>query len=102
MALTSLAKFLQEPIQKGASLGMTHELREHDPKHTFRVQVSKPVASDSNTDSTRPSPESSETRTIGSQEVQTPNDVSQTSTSEVKEGEISFRLMTPLRLILTG
>ncbi|KAL2232593.1 UNVERIFIED_CONTAM: putative enzymatic polyprotein [Sesamum indicum] len=74
--------------------GMTHELREHDPKHAFRVQGSRPVVSDSSTDCTRPSPDSGETATIESQEVQTPVGSSQPSTSEVKEGEISLRPMT--------
>ncbi|KAL2235341.1 UNVERIFIED_CONTAM: hypothetical protein Sindi_1266300 [Sesamum indicum] len=74
--------------------GMTHELREHGPKHAFKVQGSTPVASDSSTNCTRPSPNSGETGTIESQEVQTPVGSSQPSTSGVKEGEISLRPMT--------
>ncbi|KAL2246120.1 UNVERIFIED_CONTAM: hypothetical protein Sindi_2880200 [Sesamum indicum] len=73
---------------------MTHELREHDPKHAFRVQGSRPVASDSSTDCTRPSPGFGETSTIESQEVPTPVYSSQPSTFWVKVGEISLRPMT--------
>ncbi|KAL0463221.1 UNVERIFIED_CONTAM: hypothetical protein Slati_0209700 [Sesamum latifolium] len=72
---------------------MTNELREHDPKHALRVQGSRPVASDSSTDCTRPLLDPGETATIGSQEVQTPDDSSQPGTSGVKEGEISLRPM---------
>ena len=94
LASTSLWNDLREPIRKASPSGMTHELREHDPKHAFRVQGSTPVASDSSTDCTRPSPDSGETATIESQEVQTPVGSSQPSTSGVKEGEISLRPMT--------
>ncbi|KAL0453555.1 UNVERIFIED_CONTAM: hypothetical protein Slati_1333600 [Sesamum latifolium] len=73
---------------------MTRELREHDPKHALRVQGSRPVASDSSTACTRPSPDSGEKATIESQGVQTSDDSSQPSTSRVKEGEISLRPMT--------
>ncbi|KAL2225421.1 UNVERIFIED_CONTAM: hypothetical protein Sindi_2998600, partial [Sesamum indicum] len=55
---------------------------------------SRPVASDSSTDCTRPSPDSSETTTIESHEVHTPVDSSQPSTSGFKEGENSLRPMT--------
>ncbi|KAL0406464.1 UNVERIFIED_CONTAM: hypothetical protein Slati_3960300 [Sesamum latifolium] len=73
---------------------MTRELREHDSKHALRVQGSRPVAADSSTACTRPSPDSGETATIESQGVQTSDDSSQPSTSWVKEGEISLRPMT--------
>ncbi|KAL2251591.1 UNVERIFIED_CONTAM: hypothetical protein Sindi_2281400 [Sesamum indicum] len=73
---------------------MTHELMEYDPKHACRVQGSRPIASDSSTDYIKPSPDSGETTTIESLEVQTPVDSSQPSTSGVKEGEISLRPMT--------
>ncbi|KAL0329294.1 UNVERIFIED_CONTAM: hypothetical protein Sradi_4916100 [Sesamum radiatum] len=62
---------------------MTNELREHGPKHAFRVQDSKPVAADSSTACTRPS-----------QRVQTSDDSSQPSASGVKEERISLRPMT--------
>ncbi|KAL2235767.1 UNVERIFIED_CONTAM: hypothetical protein Sindi_1308900 [Sesamum indicum] len=94
LASTSLWNDLREPIRKASPSGMTRELREHDPKHAFRVQGSTPVASDSSTDCTRPLPDSGETTTIESQEVQTPVGSSQPSTSGVKEGEISLRPMT--------
>ncbi|KAL2243612.1 UNVERIFIED_CONTAM: hypothetical protein Sindi_0479200 [Sesamum indicum] len=94
LASTSLWNDLREPIRKTSPSGMTHELREHDPKHAFRVQGSRPVASDSSTDCTRPSPDSSETTTIESHEVHTPVDSSQPSTSGFKEGENSLRPMT--------
>ncbi|KAL2237710.1 UNVERIFIED_CONTAM: Enzymatic polyprotein [Sesamum indicum] len=94
LASTSLWNDLREPIRKASPSGMTRELREHDLKHAFRVQGSTPVASDSSTDCTRPSPDSGETATIESQEVQTPVDSSQPNTSGVKEGEISLRPMT--------
>ncbi|KAL2251502.1 UNVERIFIED_CONTAM: Enzymatic polyprotein [Sesamum indicum] len=81
LASTSLWNDLREPIRKASPSGMTHELREHDPKHAFRVQSSTPVASDSSTDCTRPSPDSGETATIESQEVQTPVGSSQPSIS---------------------
>ncbi|KAL2243370.1 UNVERIFIED_CONTAM: Enzymatic polyprotein [Sesamum indicum] len=61
LASTSLWNDLRESIRKASPSGMTHELREHDPKHAFRVQGSTPVASDSSTDCTRPSPDSGET-----------------------------------------
>ena len=93
LASTSLWNDLREPIRKASPSGMTRELREHDPKHAFRVQGSTPVASDSSTDCTRPSPDSGETTNIESQEVQTPVGSSQPSTSGVKEGEISLRPM---------
>ncbi|KAL0320228.1 UNVERIFIED_CONTAM: hypothetical protein Sradi_5284300 [Sesamum radiatum] len=73
---------------------MTNELREHDPKLALRVQGSRPVASDSSTDCTRPSPDSGEKATIESQGVQTSDDSIQPNTSGVKEGEISLRPMT--------
>ncbi|KAL0413279.1 UNVERIFIED_CONTAM: hypothetical protein Sradi_1529600 [Sesamum radiatum] len=81
--ITSLWNDLQEPIQKTLS-GMTHELREHDPKYALRVQGSRLVLSDLSTDCIRPSPDSGETTTIESQGVQTSNDSSQLSTSGVK------------------
>ncbi|KAL0361503.1 UNVERIFIED_CONTAM: hypothetical protein Sradi_3834800 [Sesamum radiatum] len=77
-----------------ASPSVTRELREHDPKHTFRVQGSRLVAADSSTARTRPSSDSDEAATIEPQGVQTPDDSSQPSTSGVKEGEISLRPMT--------
>ncbi|KAL0449011.1 UNVERIFIED_CONTAM: hypothetical protein Slati_1457500 [Sesamum latifolium] len=64
---------------------------EHDPKYALKVQGSRPVAVDSSTACTRPSPDSGETATIKSQGVQSSDDSSQPSTSGVKEGEISFR-----------
>ncbi|KAL0405568.1 UNVERIFIED_CONTAM: hypothetical protein Slati_3870700 [Sesamum latifolium] len=79
---------------KGIASVMTRELREHDPKHALRVHGSRPVASDSSTDCTRPSPDSVENATIESHGVQTSDSSSQPSTSGVKDGEISFRLMT--------
>ncbi|KAL2248349.1 UNVERIFIED_CONTAM: Enzymatic polyprotein, partial [Sesamum indicum] len=66
LASTSLWNDLQELIRKAAPSWMTHELREHDPKHAFRVQGSTHVASDSSTDCTRPSPDSGEKATIES------------------------------------
>ncbi|KAL2252705.1 UNVERIFIED_CONTAM: hypothetical protein Sindi_0065200 [Sesamum indicum] len=36
LASTSLWNNLQEPIRKASPSEMTHELREHDPKHAFR------------------------------------------------------------------
>ncbi|KAL2248126.1 UNVERIFIED_CONTAM: hypothetical protein Sindi_2664900 [Sesamum indicum] len=53
-----------------------------------------PVASDSSTDCTRPSPDSGEMATIESQEMQTPAGSNQPGTSGVKEEEISLRPMT--------
>ncbi|KAL0307428.1 UNVERIFIED_CONTAM: hypothetical protein Sangu_3032200 [Sesamum angustifolium] len=94
LASTSLWSDLKEPIQKASPSGMTHELKEHDPKHAFRVHASKLVGSDSNTDCIRPSLDSGEMATIESQRVQTSNDSSQPRTFRVKEGEINFRPMT--------
>ncbi|KAL2228420.1 UNVERIFIED_CONTAM: hypothetical protein Sindi_1821700 [Sesamum indicum] len=94
LAYTSLWNDFRELIRKASPSGMTHELREHDPKHAFRVQGSTPVASDSSTDYTRPSPDSGETTKIESQKVQTPVGSSQPNTSRVKEEEISLRPMT--------
>ncbi|KAL2230591.1 UNVERIFIED_CONTAM: hypothetical protein Sindi_1653500 [Sesamum indicum] len=91
LASTSLWNDLREPIRKTSPSGMTHE-----------VQGSRPVASDSSTDCTRPSPDSGETTTIESQEVQTPIDSSQPSTSGVKEGEISLRLITSTSKVNTN
>ncbi|KAL2252806.1 UNVERIFIED_CONTAM: hypothetical protein Sindi_0075300 [Sesamum indicum] len=91
---TSLWNDLREPIRQASPSGMTHELREHDPKHVFRVRSSTPVASDSSTDCIRPSPDSSETATIESEEVQTLVGSSQPNTFGVKEGKISLRPMT--------
>ncbi|KAL0443919.1 UNVERIFIED_CONTAM: hypothetical protein Slati_2114600 [Sesamum latifolium] len=85
---------LQEPIRKASPSVMTRELREHDPKHALRVQGSRPVAADSSTAWTRPSPDYGEEATIESQGVQTSDDSSQPNTSGVKEGEISVRPMT--------
>ncbi|KAL0295973.1 UNVERIFIED_CONTAM: hypothetical protein Sradi_6649400 [Sesamum radiatum] len=73
---------------------MTNELREHDPKHAFGVQGSKPVTADSSTTCTGPSPDCGETATNESQRVQTSDDLSQPSTSGIKEEEISLRPMT--------
>ncbi|KAL2250177.1 UNVERIFIED_CONTAM: hypothetical protein Sindi_2491400 [Sesamum indicum] len=94
LASTSLWNDLREPIWKASPSGMSHELKEHDPKYALRIQGSRPIASDSSTDYTRPSPDSGETTKIDSQEVQTHVDSSQSSTSRVKEGEISLRPMT--------
>ncbi|KAL2252679.1 UNVERIFIED_CONTAM: hypothetical protein Sindi_0062600 [Sesamum indicum] len=66
LAFTPLRNDLREPIRKASPSGMTHELRELDPKHAFRVQSTRPVASDSSTDCTRASPDSGETITIES------------------------------------
>ncbi|KAL0394881.1 UNVERIFIED_CONTAM: Enzymatic polyprotein [Sesamum latifolium] len=63
-------------------------------KPALRVQDSKPVAADSSTACTRPSPDSGEKATIESQRVQTSDDSSQPSTFGVKEEEISLRPMT--------
>ncbi|KAL2226698.1 UNVERIFIED_CONTAM: hypothetical protein Sindi_2028500 [Sesamum indicum] len=102
LASTSLWNDLREPIRKASPSRMTHELREHDPKHAFRVQGSRPVMSDSSTDSTRPSLDSRETATIESQEVQTSIDSSQPSTSGVKEGEISLKPITDTSKVNTN
>ncbi|KAL0322568.1 UNVERIFIED_CONTAM: hypothetical protein Sangu_1876100 [Sesamum angustifolium] len=58
VASTSLWNDLQEPIRKASSLEMTNELRKHDSKYALRVQDSRPVAADSSTACTRPSPDS--------------------------------------------
>ncbi|KAL0406205.1 UNVERIFIED_CONTAM: hypothetical protein Slati_3934400 [Sesamum latifolium] len=50
VASTSQWNDLQEPIWKAWPSGMTHELREHNPKHAFKVQGSRPVVSDSSID----------------------------------------------------
>ncbi|KAL0396286.1 UNVERIFIED_CONTAM: hypothetical protein Scaly_0077000 [Sesamum calycinum] len=92
--LTKNLEKLDKKFRQASPSGMTHELREHDPRHAFKVQGSKPVVSDSSTNCMRPSPNSSETTTIRSHEVQTPDDSSQPSTSRVKAGEISLRPMT--------
>ncbi|KAK4382684.1 putative enzymatic polyprotein [Sesamum angolense] len=94
VASTSLWNDLQEPIRKASSLEMTNELRKHDTKHALRVQDSRPVAADSSTACTRPSPDSGVTATNESQGVQTSDDSSQPSASGVKEEEISLRPMT--------
>ncbi|KAL0342646.1 UNVERIFIED_CONTAM: Polyprotein P3 [Sesamum calycinum] len=91
---TSLWNDLQEPIRKASSSEMTNELRKHDPKLVLRVRDSRPVAADSSTACTRPSPDSGEMATNESQEVQTSDDSSQPSASGVKEEEISLRPMT--------
>ncbi|KAL0373955.1 UNVERIFIED_CONTAM: putative enzymatic polyprotein [Sesamum radiatum] len=93
VASTALWNALQEPIHKASPSVVTRELREHDPKHAFRVQGSRPVVADSSTACTRPSSDFDETATIKPQGVQTPDDSSQPSTSGVKEGEISLRPM---------
>ncbi|KAK4382842.1 hypothetical protein Sango_2834700 [Sesamum angolense] len=77
VASTSLWNDLQEPIRKASSLEMTNELRKHDTKHALRVQDSRPVAADSSTACTRPSPDSGVTATNESQGVQTSDDSSQ-------------------------
>ncbi|KAL0311555.1 UNVERIFIED_CONTAM: hypothetical protein Sangu_2450200 [Sesamum angustifolium] len=79
---------------KGIASVMTRELREQGSKPALRVQDSKPVAADSSTACTRPSPDSGEKATIESQGVQTSDDSSQPSASGVKEEEISLRPMT--------
>ncbi|KAK4407714.1 hypothetical protein Sango_0352400 [Sesamum angolense] len=91
---TSLWNNLQEPIRKASSLDMANELKKHDTKHALRVHDSRPVAADSSTACTRPSPDSGEKATNESQGVQTSDDSSQPGTSGVKEGEISLRPMT--------
>ncbi|KAL0285594.1 UNVERIFIED_CONTAM: Enzymatic polyprotein [Sesamum calycinum] len=94
VASTALWNALQEPIRKASPSAMTRELREQRSKPALRVQDSKPVAADSSTACTRPSPDSGEQATIESQGVQTSNDSSQPSASGVKEEEISLRPMT--------
>ncbi|KAL0431421.1 UNVERIFIED_CONTAM: putative enzymatic polyprotein [Sesamum radiatum] len=71
VASTALWNALQEPIRKASPSVVTRELREHDPKHAFRVQGSRPVAADSSTACTRPSSDSDETATVEPQGVQT-------------------------------
>ncbi|KAL0317400.1 UNVERIFIED_CONTAM: movement protein [Sesamum angustifolium] len=94
VASTALWNALQEPIRKASPSVMTRELREQGSKPALRVQDSKPVAADSSTACTRPSPDSGEKATIESQGVQTSDDSSQPSASGVKEEEISLRPMT--------
>ncbi|KAK4397903.1 hypothetical protein Sango_1265800 [Sesamum angolense] len=94
VASTSLWNDLQEPIRKASSSEMTNELRKHDTKHALRVQDSRPVAADSSTACTRPSPDSGVTARNESQGVQISDDSSQPSASGVKEEEISLRPMT--------
>ncbi|KAL0360972.1 UNVERIFIED_CONTAM: movement protein [Sesamum radiatum] len=79
---------------EGIASGMSHELRGHDPKHALRVQGSTPIAPESSTDCTKPSPDSGEMATIGSHAVQIPDDLSQLDTFGVKEGKISLRSIT--------
>ncbi|KAL0352411.1 UNVERIFIED_CONTAM: hypothetical protein Scaly_1629800 [Sesamum calycinum] len=81
VASTSLWNDLQEPIRKASSSEMTNELRKHDPKHALRVQDSRPVAANSSTACTRPSPDSGATATNESQRVQTSDNSSQPSAS---------------------
>ncbi|KAK4381654.1 Enzymatic polyprotein [Sesamum angolense] len=87
VASTALWNALQEPIRKASPSGMTRELREQGSKPALRVQDSKPVAADSSTACTRPSPDSGEKATIESQGVKTSDDSSQPSTSGVKVGQ---------------
>ncbi|KAK4390500.1 putative enzymatic polyprotein, partial [Sesamum angolense] len=94
VASTSLWNDLQEPIRKASSSDMTNELKKHDTKHALRVQDSRPVAADSSTACTRPSPDSGEKATNESHGVQTSDDSSQPSASGVKEEEISLRPRT--------
>ncbi|KAK4391417.1 hypothetical protein Sango_1919500 [Sesamum angolense] len=94
VASTALWNALQEPIRKASPSVMTRELREQGSKPALRVQDSKPVAADSSTACTRPSPDSGEKATIESQGVQTSDDSSQPSASGIKEEEISLRPMT--------
>ncbi|KAL0290146.1 UNVERIFIED_CONTAM: Enzymatic polyprotein [Sesamum calycinum] len=70
VASTALWNALQEPIRKASPSVMTRELREQGSKPALRVQDSKPVAADSSTACTRPSPDSGEQATIESQGVQ--------------------------------
>ncbi|KAL0446321.1 UNVERIFIED_CONTAM: hypothetical protein Slati_1760000 [Sesamum latifolium] len=94
VASTVLWNALQGQIRKASPSVMTRELREQGSKPALRVQDSRPVAADSSTACTRPSPDSGEKATIESQGVQTSDDSSQPSTSGVKEGEFSLRPMT--------
>ncbi|KAL0293900.1 UNVERIFIED_CONTAM: putative enzymatic polyprotein, partial [Sesamum angustifolium] len=94
VASTALWNALQEPIRKASPSVMTRELREQGSKPALRVQDSKPVAADSSTACTKPSPDSGEKATIESQGVQTFDDSSQPSASGVKEEEISLKPMT--------
>ncbi|KAL0342391.1 UNVERIFIED_CONTAM: movement protein [Sesamum calycinum] len=94
VASTALWNAIQEPIRKASPSVMTRKLREQGSKPALRVQDSKPVAADSSTACTRPSPDSGEKATIESQGVQTSDDSSQPSASGVKEEEISLRPMT--------
>ncbi|KAL0311301.1 UNVERIFIED_CONTAM: hypothetical protein Sangu_2424800 [Sesamum angustifolium] len=94
VASTSLWNDLQEPIRKASSSEMTNELRKHDPKHALRVQDSRPVAADSSTACTRPSPDSGATAINESRRVQTSDDSSHPNASGVKEEEISLRPIT--------
>ncbi|KAL0287177.1 UNVERIFIED_CONTAM: movement protein [Sesamum angustifolium] len=94
VASTALWNALQEPIRKASPSVMTRELREQGSKPALRVQDSTPVAADSSTACTRPSPDSGKKATIESQGVQTSDDSSQPSASGVKEEEISLRPMT--------
>ncbi|KAK4390099.1 hypothetical protein Sango_2073200 [Sesamum angolense] len=94
VASTALWNALQEPIRKASPSVITRELREQGSKPALRVQDSKPVAADSSTACTRPSPDSGEKATIESHGVQTSDDSSQPSASGVKEEEISLRPIT--------
>ncbi|KAL0454698.1 UNVERIFIED_CONTAM: hypothetical protein Slati_0809000 [Sesamum latifolium] len=69
IASTVLWNALQEPIRKASPSMMTRKLREHDPKHALRVQGSRPIASESSIDCTRPLPDYGEKATIESQRV---------------------------------
>ncbi|KAL0438937.1 UNVERIFIED_CONTAM: hypothetical protein Slati_2376700 [Sesamum latifolium] len=102
VASTALWNALLQPIRKASPSVMTRELREHDPKHALRVQGSRPVAADSSTACTRPSPDSGETATIESQGEQTSDDLSQPSTSGINEGEINLRRMTDTSKVNTN
>ncbi|KAK4400899.1 putative enzymatic polyprotein [Sesamum angolense] len=93
VASTSLWNDLQESIRKASSSEMTKELKKHYTKHARRVQDSRPVAADSSTACTRPSPDFGEKATNESQGVKISDDSGQPSTSGVKEGEISLRPM---------
>ncbi|KAK4382553.1 Serine/threonine-protein phosphatase 7 long form [Sesamum angolense] len=94
VASTSLWNDLQEPIRKASSSDMTNELKKHDTKHALRVHDSRPVAADSSTACTRPSPDSGEKATNESHGLQTSDDSSQPRASGVKEEEISLRPRT--------
>ncbi|KAK4382424.1 hypothetical protein Sango_2872900 [Sesamum angolense] len=98
LRLKHLRENLEEHNKKfgrlaASSSEITYELKEQGSKPAFTVHDSRPITSNSSTDCTRPSPDSDETTTIRSQEMQTPDDSSQPSTSGVKEGEISLRPM---------